>query len=65
MKTHKELFQALLDGEELKSVFNNKTMRLDSDGNVVLVSKNWHNFNPQEWMINKPEVLSGETENKT
>jgi hypothetical protein len=29
-----------------------------------LISKNWHNFNPSEWVINKPEVEKGaETKN--
>jgi hypothetical protein len=49
MKNHKELFIALVNGEELVNTFNDKTLRLDDDGNAILMTKNWHNFNPVEW----------------
>ncbi len=64
MKNHEELFRALLDREELVNKFNGKTLKIDSNGDAVLISKNWHNFNPSEWVINKPEVEKGaETKN--
>ena len=51
MKNHKELFTALLDREELVNKFNGKTLKINDDGDAVLISKNWHNFNPSEWEI--------------
>lgn len=65
MINHEELFKALLDREELINKFNGKILKLDDDGNAVLISKNWHNFNPSEWKLNKPEDKTGaQTENK-
>ena len=65
MITHEELFKALLDREELINEFNGKILKLDDAGNAVLISKNWHNFNPSEWKLNKPEDKTGaQTENK-
>jgi len=45
---HKELFQALLAGEELTNKFNGRILKLDEDGNANLICKDWHNFNPSE-----------------
>jgi hypothetical protein len=65
MKSHEELFRALIAREELVNKFNGKVLKLDESGNAVLISKNWHNFNPSEWVINKPEdEEGGATENK-
>jgi len=58
------MFQALIEGKELKNNFNGKVLKLDKDGNAVLISKNWHNFDPRDWVINKPEENEVETENK-
>lgn len=66
MKNHEELFKALIAREELVNKYNGKTLKIDDNGNAVLISKNWHNFNPSEWVINKPEDDKGEriAENK-
>lgn len=66
MKNHEELFKALIERNELINKFNGKTLKLNEQGDAVLISKNWHNFNPAEWEINKPEVDKGESiaENK-
>lgn len=66
MITHKDLFQRLINGEELTNKFNGKVLKLDADGNAILICKNWHNFNPADWVfLNKPEGnLNSETENK-
>jgi|688.fasta_scaffold98093_5 hypothetical protein len=66
MKNHEELFKALIDRKELVNKFNGKTLKINESGDAVLISKNWHNFNPSEWEINKPEEDKGEriAENK-
>lgn len=62
---HKTMFQALIDGEELINTFTGKVLKLNEDGYAVLISKNWHNFNPTEWVINKPEEKRLEKESVT
>ena len=66
MKNHEELFKALIERKELINKFNGKTLKINEQGDAVLISKNWHNFNPAEWEINKPEEDKGESiaENK-
>jgi hypothetical protein len=66
MKNHEELFKALIDRKELVNKFNGKTLKINESGDAVLISKNWHNFNPSEWEINNPEEDKGEriAENK-
>ena len=54
-KSHQELFTALLEHKELVNVYNGKSLKLDENGNAILISKNWHNFNPSEWKINNQQ----------
>lgn len=63
---HKTMFQALIEGVELKNKHNGKVLKLDDNGNAILMCKNWHNFDPRDWeLINNPEDLeSSETESK-
>jgi len=53
--THKEMFEALIRGDELKCKYNGKVLKLDAEGNAILISKNWHNFNPADWEIKKAD----------
>jgi len=53
LQTHREMFEILLNGGELINHYNGKIMRLDENGNAILIAKNWHNFNPSDWRINK------------
>ena len=62
---HKTMFQALVEGVELTNKHNGKVLKLDDNGNAILMCKNWHNFDPKDWVINNPEDLkNSETESK-
>lgn len=63
MKNHKELFTALINRERLVNKFNGKTLELNDNGEAVLISKNWHNFNPSEWELEK--LNTGQEDEKT
>jgi hypothetical protein len=47
-----ELMQALLDGQELQSVYNNGFIKLDTNGNLIFIKKHWQYINRRDWLIN-------------
>ena len=56
---HKTMFQALVEGVELTNKHNGKVLKLDDNGNAILMCKNWHNFDPRDWTILSENVSSG------
>jgi hypothetical protein len=61
-----ELMQALLDGQELQSVYNNGFIKLDTNGNLIFIKKHWQYINRRDWLINNDleDDEGGATENK-
>jgi hypothetical protein len=61
-----ELMQALLDGQELQSVYNNGFIKLDTNGNLIFIKKHWQYINRRDWLINNDleDEEGGATENK-
>jgi hypothetical protein len=61
-----ELMKALLDGQELQSVYNNGFIKLDTNGNLIFIKKHWQYINRRDWLINNDleDEEGGATENK-
>jgi|694.fasta_scaffold23243_22 hypothetical protein len=61
-----ELMKALLDGQELQSVYNNGFIKLDTNGNLIFIKKHWQYINRRDWLINNDleDDEGGATENK-
>jgi hypothetical protein len=58
--------KALLDGQELQSVYNNGFIKLDTNGNLIFIKKHWQYINRRDWLINNDleDDEGGATENK-